>query len=59
MKQEGLQFFTDTYLTVIGLMVFLGYFILVFIKAILASNHQIQKLEAMPLQSEEHHHEQT
>ena len=50
MKQEGLQYFTDTYLTVLGLMIFLGYFIVILIKATKTSKEQISYLENIPFQ---------
>ena len=53
MKQDGLMYFTDTYLTVIGLMIFLGYFVMILIKAFQTSKNHINHLENLPFNQNE------
>jgi len=48
MKQQGLMYFTDTYLTVLGLMIFLGYFIFILIKATKTSKEHLEYLQNIP-----------
>lgn len=55
MKQEGLKFFTDTYLTVIGFLIFFSYFIFVAVNAIRAPKKQIQQLAHIPFSNEDEH----
>ncbi|MFN3455095.1 MAG: cbb3-type cytochrome c oxidase subunit 3 [Pseudobdellovibrio sp.] len=55
MKQLGLSFFTDTYLTVIGLMIFFGYFLMITIKTIKETPEQINYLQNIPLENEDKH----
>lgn len=55
MKQLGLSFFTDTYLTVIGLAIFFGYFLMITIKAIKETPEQINYLQNIPLENEDKH----
>lgn len=50
MKQEGLMYFTDTYLTVLGLMIFLGYFVVILIKATKTSKEHLDYLQNIPFQ---------
>ena len=51
MKQEGLKFFTDTYLTVIGFLIFFSYFIYVTIAAFKASKKQMHHFSNIPFTS--------
>lgn len=53
MKQEGLQFFKDTYLTAIALLIFLGYFIFIAIQAFRMNFSKIDYLKNMPLEGED------
>ncbi len=53
MKQDGLMYFTDTYLTVIGLMIFFGYFLLILFKAFQSSKSEIKHLENLPFNQNE------
>lgn len=55
MKQEGLKFFTDTYLTVIGFLIFLSYFVFVAVNALRAPKKQIQQLAHIPFSNEDEH----
>lgn len=55
MKQEALRYFTDTHLTVIGLTIFFGYFLMVLFKAFSASKNQINHLQNIPFNSEDIH----
>ncbi len=54
MKQEGLSFFTDTYLTVIALVIFFAFFGFVVIRAYILKKDEIKKFENMPLQDDLH-----
>lgn len=56
MKQEGLSFFTDTYLTIIALLIFFAFFGFVLIRAIIFKKEEIKKFENMPLQNDLHIH---
>lgn len=53
MKQLGLKFFTDTYLTILGLIIFLGYFVFIAIQTMKMKKQKINYLENMPLEGEE------
>lgn len=53
MKQQGLLYFTDTHLTVIGLLIFFSFFIMVMIKAFKASKEEIKHLENIPFNQNE------
>jgi hypothetical protein len=53
MKQEGLKFFTDTYLTVIGFLVFFTYFIYVTVNVLRAPKKQIEEFAQIPFSSGE------
>lgn len=55
MKQEGLKFFTDTYLTVIGFLIFFSYFIYVTVNALRAPKKQINEFAHIPFSSGEDH----
>ncbi|MFN3698205.1 MAG: hypothetical protein ACK4VO_12275 [Pseudobdellovibrio sp.] len=52
MKQLALSQFTDTHLTVIAMMIFLGYFLIIGIKAISMSFKQVELYSNMPLQED-------
>lgn len=52
MKQEALKYFTDIHLTVLGLMIFFGYFIFISIQALKMNKNKINYLGNMPLESE-------
>lgn len=50
MKQEGLKFFTDTYLTSLGLVIFFVFFVCMTIWVFKASNRsRYEYLENLPL----------
>ncbi len=50
MKAEGLRFFTDTYLTVIGLIIFFSFFVgLLFWVRVRAKQGVYQRLQSLPL----------
>ncbi len=53
MKQEGLKFFTDTYLTAIGLMIFFGYFVFIAIQAFRMKFKKLEYLKNIPFEGEE------
>lgn len=53
MKQLGLKFFTDTYLTVLGLIIFLGYFVFIAIQTMKMKKQKVSYLESIPLESED------
>lgn len=55
MKQEGLKFFTDTYLTVIGFLIFFSYFIYVAVNALRTPKKHIQDFSNIPFASGEEH----
>ena len=55
MKQEGLKFFTDTYLTVIGFLIFFAYFIYVIVNALRAPKTKVQEFAHIPFSSGEDH----
>lgn len=55
MKQEALKFFTDIHLTVLGLLIFFGYFVFITIQAFRMSKNKINYLGNMPLESEQPH----
>lgn len=55
MKQEGLKFFTDTYLTVIGFLIFFSYFIYVIVNAMRTPKKQVQEFAHIPFSSGEEH----
>jgi len=52
MKQLAFANFTETHLTILAMLIFFGYFILISIKAVSMSVKQIQKLENLPLEEE-------
>lgn len=53
MKQEGLKYFTDTNLTLLGLMIFFGYFVFMFIRVMRMKHKNIDHLSQIPFQSED------
>lgn len=53
MKQEGLLYFSDTYLTVLGLMIFLGYFVFMLIRVLKMKNTNIDYLQNIPFEDGE------
>lgn len=53
MKQDGLQFFTDTYLTVIGLLIFFSYFAFMLLQVFKAPADHISHLENIPFNNKE------
>lgn len=53
MKQEGLLYFTDTYLTVIGLLIFFSYFAFMLVQVLKTSKDQISYLKNIPFNTEE------
>lgn len=55
MKQDGLKFFTDTYLTIIGFIIFFSYFIYVVANALRTSHKKIQHFAHIPFSSGEEH----
>lgn len=55
MKQEGLKFFTDTYLTVIGFLIFFSYFIYITINALRTPQKQVTQFAHIPFSSGEDH----
>lgn len=55
MKQEGLKFFTDTYLTVIGFLIFFSYFVFIAVNALRAPKKQIHELANLPFSIEDEH----
>lgn len=55
MKQEGLKFFTDTYLTIIGFLIFFTYFIYITVNALRASPKKIEQLSNIPFSEGETH----
>lgn len=55
MKQEGLKFFTDTYLTVIGFLIFFSYFVFVAVNALRAPKEKIHQLAHIPFTNEDEH----
>lgn len=55
MKQEGLKFFTDTYLTVIGFLIFFSYFIYVAVNALRAPKNKVQEFAQIPFSNGDEH----
>lgn len=55
MKQEGLKFFTDIHLTVIGFLIFFSYFIYITINALRTSKQNIQHFSNIPFSNGEEH----
>ncbi len=53
MKQDGLLHFTDTHLTVIGLLIFFSYFAFMLVQVFKASKEQINYLENIPFNNKE------
>jgi len=53
MKQDGLSFFSDTYLTVIGLIIFLSYFVFMLVQVFKSSTEHISHLENIPFNTKE------
>lgn len=53
MKQEGLQYFKDTYLIILGLMIFLGYFIFMAIQTARIKKNKIDHLQNIPFGNED------
>jgi cytochrome c oxidase cbb3-type subunit 4 len=51
-KQEGLKYFTDTWMTLVGLMIFFTYFTYMVIKVIRCHPEYIQKMSELPLKEE-------
>jgi cytochrome c oxidase cbb3-type subunit 4 len=51
MKQDGLQFFTDTHLTVLGLIIFFSYFMFMLVQVIKTSSKHITHLENIPFEN--------
>lgn len=52
MKQEGLLFFTDTWLTLIGLVLFFGFFVVMLIKVKMIKKEYYEYMSNMPLTEE-------
>lgn len=52
MKQEALKYFTDTYLTVFGLLIFFLFFTYIVIKAFKFSKKSITEYSTIPLREE-------
>lgn len=55
MKQEGLKFFTDTYLTVIGFLIFFSYFIYITVNALRAPKTKVNEFAQIPFSGGEDH----
>ncbi len=53
MKQDGLLHFTDTHLTVIGLLIFFSYFAFMLVQVLKTSKEQISYLENIPFNNKE------
>ncbi len=53
MKQEGLLYFTDTHLTIVGLLIFFSYFAFMLVQVFKASKEQINYLENIPFNNKE------
>lgn len=54
MKQEGLSYFTDTWLTLIGLLIFFIYFVYMIVKVYQVKNDYFEVMSQMPLEEKEH-----
>jgi len=52
MKQLALSQFTETHLTIIAMMIFLGYFLIIGIKAVSMSFKKAQLYSNLPLQED-------
>lgn len=50
MKQEGLLFFTDTWMTLLGLLIFFTFFIVMFYRVMKTKNDHINKMSNLPLE---------
>ena len=51
--KEGLKYFTDTHLTVIGLFIFFSFFVgVIWWTSLKANKEQYKKLEQIPLEGE-------
>ncbi len=55
MKQEGLKFFTDTYLTIIGFLIFFSYFIYITVNALRAPKNKVSEYAHIPFSGGEDH----
>lgn len=55
MKQEALRFFTDTHLTVLGLTIFLGYFLIVLHRVFRSTKSHINYMQNIPFNNEDLH----
>lgn len=53
MKQEGLKFFTDIHLTILGLLIFFSFFVFVLIRVFAQSKELLKKMEQIPLDQSE------
>ncbi len=52
MKQEGLLFFTDTWLTLIGLVIFFSFFVYMIICVYKSDPNYIKRMSNIPLNKE-------
>lgn len=50
MKQEGLMYFTDTWMTLIGLLIFFTYFVIMLIRVYRIKKEYVEAMSQMPLQ---------
>ncbi len=50
MKQEGLAYFTDTWLTLVGLIIFFVFFVSLIIKVYRIKNEYYEVMSNMPLE---------
>ncbi len=53
MKQEGLAYFTDTWLTLIGLIIFFVFFVVMVIKVHRIKNEYYEFMSKIPLEENE------
>lgn len=54
MKQEGLAFFTDTWMTLIGLLIFFIFFVSMIIKVRRIKDEYYEVMSKMPLEDQGH-----
>ncbi len=52
MKQEGLTFFTDTWMTLIGLVIFFTFFIVMIIRVRKVKDEYYETMSKMPLEDQ-------
>ncbi len=48
MKQEGLKYFTDINLTILGLFIFFSFFVFLLLRVYVYRRDQIERLEQIP-----------